>query len=126
MRIFEISRIVAVSGIVELRHLFMRYRRGPRERIWDIDVVYLNGWVAVFQFLIGLPLLYPSALASGLPMADLVPNIIDGFWCFMGKCTEVDLGYSDDIKEAIVVPLPARLYHITRSFFLPPSFLLTT
>ena len=41
VRIFEISRIVAVSGIFELRHLFMRYRRGPRERIWDIDVVYL-------------------------------------------------------------------------------------
>jgi hypothetical protein len=41
VRIFEISRIVTVSGIVELRHLFMRYRRGPREHIWDVDVVYL-------------------------------------------------------------------------------------
>lgn len=51
----------------------------------DIDVVYLNGWVAVFQFAIGLPLLWPSALASNLPLADLAPNLVDGFWCFMGK-----------------------------------------
>lgn len=32
---------MTLSGIVELRHLFMRYRRGPRDRVWDIDVVYL-------------------------------------------------------------------------------------
>lgn len=51
----------------------------------DIDVVYLNGWIAVFQFLIGLPLLWPSALASNLPIDDLIPNLIDGFWCFLGE-----------------------------------------
>jgi hypothetical protein len=51
----------------------------------DIDVVYLNGWIAVFQFLIGLPLLWPSALASNLPLDDLMPNLVDGFWCFLGK-----------------------------------------
>ena len=40
-RIYEILRVVIVSGIAELRHLFTRYRRGPRQNVWDIDVVYL-------------------------------------------------------------------------------------
>ncbi len=51
-RIYEILRVVIVSGIAELRHLFTRYRRGPRQNVWDIDIVYLwsdpsdSGWAA--------------------------------------------------------------------------------
>lgn len=51
-RIYEILRVVIVSGIAELRHLFTRYRRGPRQNVWDIDIVYLwsdpsdPGWAA--------------------------------------------------------------------------------
>ena len=32
----------------------------------DIDPVYLNGWVAVYQFLFSIPLLIPSAIASNV------------------------------------------------------------
>lgn len=35
----------------------------------DIDVIYLNGWVAVFQFLAGLVFAAPSAYAMGLPVS---------------------------------------------------------
>ena len=51
-RIYEILRVVIVSGIAELRYLFTRYRRGPRQNVWDIDIVYLwsdpsdPGWAA--------------------------------------------------------------------------------
>lgn len=34
----------------------------------DMDVIYLNGWVAVFQFLASLILAVPSAYAIGLPI----------------------------------------------------------
>ena len=32
----------------------------------DIDPVYMNGWVAVYQFLFSIPLLIPSAIASNV------------------------------------------------------------
>lgn len=34
----------------------------------DMDVIYLNGWVAVFQFLSSLFFAVPSAYAMGLPI----------------------------------------------------------
>ena len=35
----------------------------------DIDVIFLNGWVAIFQFLSGLLFAVPSAYAMGLPVS---------------------------------------------------------
>ena len=35
----------------------------------DMDVIYLNGWVAVFQFLASLLFAVPSAYAMGLPVS---------------------------------------------------------
>lgn len=35
----------------------------------DMDVIYLNGWVAVFQFMASLLFAVPSAYAMGLPVA---------------------------------------------------------
>jgi uncharacterized membrane protein len=34
----------------------------------DMDVVYLNGWIAVFQFATTIPLSVPSFLAMGRPL----------------------------------------------------------
>ena len=53
----------------------------------EIDVVYLNGWVAIFQFLIAIPLSFPTAWIQGLPMNEIWPNIVGGFWCWMGYNT---------------------------------------
>jgi drug/metabolite transporter (DMT)-like permease len=50
----------------------------------DIDVVYLNGWVATFQFLLCIPLAIPSAWAIDLPIEDLPGNVHDGWMCFLG------------------------------------------
>jgi hypothetical protein len=50
----------------------------------DIDAIYLNGWVAVFQFLFSIPLLWPSALAENLPMNQIWNNLYDGMLCLGG------------------------------------------
>ena len=42
----------------------------------DIDVVYLNGWVSVFQSLVAIPLSIPSAYASGMTIDDIIPNMV--------------------------------------------------
>ena len=51
----------------------------------DIDVTYLNGWVALFQFLFALPLAIPSAYASNLTVPQIPQNMIDGARCAMGE-----------------------------------------
>ena len=47
----------------------------------DIDPVYMNGWVAVYQFLFSIPLLIPSAIASNVAIADLPGNLWNGLRC---------------------------------------------
>lgn len=49
----------------------------------DIDVIYLNGWVAVFQFLAGLVFAVPSAYAMSLPVSVSIRRAI-GAWIFEG------------------------------------------
>ncbi|GMI48002.1 hypothetical protein TrCOL_g637 [Triparma columacea] len=51
----------------------------------DIDVTYLNGWVALFQFLFALPLAIPSAYASNLTIPEIPQNMIDGARCALGQ-----------------------------------------
>mmetsp|Transcript_27623 Transcript_27623/g.95055 ORF Transcript_27623/g.95055 Transcript_27623/m.95055 type:complete len:513 (+) Transcript_27623:280-1818(+) len=62
----------------------------------DVDVVYLNGWVAVFQSLLSIPLSIPTAWATQLPLAELPRNLMDGFQCLLGHDS--------------VVPAPVRIY----------------
>jgi len=50
----------------------------------DIDAVYLNGWVAVFQFIASLPLLLPSGPLAGVPVGDIGQNLADGMRCLGG------------------------------------------
>uniref|UniRef100_A0A7S2WAB2 Uncharacterized protein n=2 Tax=Rhizochromulina marina TaxID=1034831 RepID=A0A7S2WAB2_9STRA len=50
-----------------------------------MDVVYLNGWVALFQFILTIPLSIPSAFAIDLPISELIPNVVNGFQCFLGE-----------------------------------------
>ncbi|KAG5184764.1 hypothetical protein JKP88DRAFT_313973 [Tribonema minus] len=53
----------------------------------DIDVVFLNGWVAVYQFLASVVFAAPSAYAMGLPLAELPENTYSGWLCFLGQNT---------------------------------------
>jgi len=50
----------------------------------EIDVVYLNGWVAVFQFILTLLVAVPAAYASNLTPRELPQNVLDGAKCYIG------------------------------------------
>eukprot|EP00698_Gefionella_okellyi_P011877 TRINITY_DN3161_c0_g1_i1.p1 TRINITY_DN3161_c0_g1~~TRINITY_DN3161_c0_g1_i1.p1 ORF type:complete len:599 (+),score=60.86 TRINITY_DN3161_c0_g1_i1:41-1837(+) len=49
----------------------------------DLDVWYLNGWVALFQFIIGLAYAPLAAVMSGLAVTDIPINIWQGLRCFL-------------------------------------------
>lgn len=53
----------------------------------DMDVIYLNGWVAVFQFMSSLLFAVPSAYAMGLPVAVSLGGHTDSsnICCFRAK-----------------------------------------
>jgi drug/metabolite transporter (DMT)-like permease len=53
----------------------------------DVDPIYLNGWIAVWQFLLSLPLLLPSAPLSNVAIRDIPQNLADGWKCFLGENT---------------------------------------
>jgi len=80
----------------------------------DIDVVYLNGWVAVFQFLVSIPLAIPAAYASNLTIQELPTNFWNGVRCYTGQDSILHSYYDhgqlvivDQCKEA---PLFVNLY----------------
>eukprot|EP01041_Mallomonas_annulata_P000990 gene990-1938_t len=50
----------------------------------DIDVVYLNGWVSVFQSIFAIPLCFPSASIINMPYDQLLPNMYGGMLCWAG------------------------------------------
>jgi hypothetical protein len=51
-----------------------------------LDPIYMNGWIAIFQFVFSLMLAVPAGLASSPPIhpADLPRNIYQGFLCYIG------------------------------------------
>lgn len=51
----------------------------------DLDPIYLNGWIAVYQFIASFPLLIPGAFASQVPIDDLPQNLWDGARCLAGQ-----------------------------------------
>merc|ERR1711871_571139 len=51
----------------------------------ELDPIYLNGWVAVFQFLFSLIIAVPASLTTGVPIPDLPANMYDGLKCYVGK-----------------------------------------
>jgi hypothetical protein len=78
----------------------------------EIDVVYLNGWVAVFQFLYSLPLTLPSAYVIHMGLSDILPNIVGGMKCWLGINSimeDTSFGSKDDCSQA---PLFFTLYLI--------------
>eukprot|EP01117_Protostelium_nocturnum_P017644 TRINITY_DN7214_c0_g1_i1.p1 TRINITY_DN7214_c0_g1~~TRINITY_DN7214_c0_g1_i1.p1 ORF type:complete len:435 (+),score=129.10 TRINITY_DN7214_c0_g1_i1:105-1307(+) len=50
----------------------------------EIDVVYLNGWVAVWQFLTLLPLAVPAGYANNLTPGEIPSNFWNGVRCYFG------------------------------------------
>eukprot|EP01031_Cornospumella_fuschlensis_P033119 gene33119-40062_t len=67
----------------------------------ELDAIYLNGWVAVFQFAFSLVLAVPSSLASEppVPISELPKNMYDGLKCYVGIST-LTCDSNDDDCEA--------------------------
>lgn len=62
----------------------------------EIDVVYLNGCVAFFQFLFAIPICIPSAEVINVSTSQILPNIWDGMRCWFG----IDTLESDQCSSA--------------------------
>ena len=75
----------------------------------EIDPIYLNGWVAVFQFLCSIPLLLPSAPASNVAIKDLPQNLWDGAKCYVGINTVTTGDHADDCTWS---PLYVTIYMV--------------
>ncbi|CAM9867500.1 unnamed protein product [Phaeothamnion confervicola] len=63
----------------------------------ELDPVYLNGWVAVFQFIVSLPLALPAALASDprVTPAELPRNVWNGLLCYLGQDSVMGRAHPD-------------------------------
>lgn len=78
----------------------------------EIDCTYLNGWVAVFQFLIAIPLCLPSAQVQGMPMSNIMPNMYGGMMCWMGinTITEDYNPYNQPLDNCATAPFFVTTY----------------
>lgn len=63
----------------------------------DLDPVYLNGWIAFFQFFFSLVLAFPAGMSSSPSVSplDLPKNVWDGILCYLGHGT-VETGCHPD------------------------------
>ena len=63
----------------------------------ELDPIFLNGWIAVFQFFFSIPLAIPAALAGSpsVSPSNLPKNMADGAHCYLGKNT-IDTGCNPD------------------------------
>lgn len=62
----------------------------------DIDAIYMNGWIAVYQMLASIPLLIPSAPLSNLTVGELPENLWNGAKCFVRINTVMHGKHKDD------------------------------
>jgi len=65
----------------------------------NIDPIFLNGWVALFQLLFSFPLSVPAGMTSDPPVTpgELPGNIWDGIKCYLGMGTITSGCHPDDL-----------------------------
>ena len=66
----------------------------------EIDVVYFNGWVAIYQFIVTILLIVPGAYGSSLTWRDIPNSITDGASCYVGTNTITYGETPDDCHNA--------------------------
>jgi hypothetical protein len=76
----------------------------------DIDIMYLNGWVAVFQTLFAIPLCFPSASVTGLSWNEIPSNLYGGFLCSFGINSITEATERYHIDNCSAAPLYVSLY----------------
>ncbi len=55
--------------------------------IAELDPVYMNGWISIFQFLFALLVAVPAARMTNVAPIDVPQNMWDGLLCFLGHGT---------------------------------------
>mmetsp|Transcript_34580 Transcript_34580/g.35256 ORF Transcript_34580/g.35256 Transcript_34580/m.35256 type:complete len:540 (-) Transcript_34580:267-1886(-) len=78
----------------------------------DIDVIYLNGWVSVFQTLMSVPICFPSASLINMPYSEIMPNMYGGLLCWFGINTVTDSNGLQPIDDCRMGP-----YFVSAFFF---------
>ncbi|GMI00063.1 hypothetical protein TrVE_jg3166 [Triparma verrucosa] len=75
----------------------------------ELDPVFLNGWIAVFQFAFSIPLAVPAALAGQPPIypGELWGNLKGGLKCWVGG-DSIDNGCNPD--DCDLAPLFVNVY----------------
>lgn len=87
----------------------------------ELDPMYLNGWVAVFQFLFSLVIAIPSALVSDppVPLDELPANMLNGLKCYVGistkTCGNDDDCTADDCNPQ--APMFVNIYLVFNQFY---------
>eukprot|EP00591_Stephanopyxis_turris_P009232 CAMPEP_0195511392 /NCGR_PEP_ID=MMETSP0794_2-20130614/3725_1 /TAXON_ID=515487 /ORGANISM="Stephanopyxis turris, Strain CCMP 815" /LENGTH=476 /DNA_ID=CAMNT_0040638977 /DNA_START=67 /DNA_END=1497 /DNA_ORIENTATION=- len=82
----------------------------------EIDVIYLNGWVGIFQTLFSFVLSIPAGLTSSPPVSplNLPANMWDGFKCYVGIGTITTGCHPDQCSQA---PLLVNSFVLVTFFF---------
>lgn len=87
----------------------------------ELDAIYLNGWVALFQFAFSLVLAVPSALASDppVPIPELPQNMWNGIRCYFGysSITCDDDGSCTADKCFPQAPMFVNIYLVFNQFY---------
>lgn len=80
----------------------------------ELDAVYLNGWIAVFQFLFAIPLTFPAAMVGDHPVTprELPENLYDGLMCYLGQNTITEGGHKDDCEKATIYVTAYLLFNV--------------
>lgn len=68
----------------------------------ELDPVYLNGWIAVYQFLFAIPLALPGGYVTDppVPIQDLPENIYNGWKCYIGINSVVNIGNATELSTS--------------------------
>ncbi|TDH72167.1 hypothetical protein CCR75_000992 [Bremia lactucae] len=80
----------------------------------ELDAVYLNGWVAVYQLLCAIPLTFPAAMVGNHPISprELPENLYDGLLCTLGQNTIVDGAHKDDCEKSAIFVTSYILFNV--------------
>lgn len=111
------------SGVLVLSCLPMCLSTVYKERALakvNLDPVYLNGFVSLYQFMISVPLSIPAAPLSGIAVADVPNNMQAGWLCYLGQDT-VSESMATSLHPADncwpMAPIFATLYLVINQVF---------
>ncbi|CAI5707881.1 hypothetical protein KXD40_005047 [Peronospora effusa] len=80
----------------------------------ELDAIYLNGWIALFQFVFAIPLTFPASMVGDHPVSpsELPENLYDGLMCYLGQNTITDGAHKDDCEKATIYVTAYMLFNV--------------